>query len=270
MTKPLRSPALESESSPRSNKLLASLPECEFARISQNLQRVSFRLGDVLHDTNQLIGCAYFVAAGLVSRLATMENGEQVEVGLIGNEGVIGTQLVLGSTRTSSRTIAQAGGTVAYALPSEVLLQAFRDLQDFQRKTLRYIRAQAAIVTQIAACNCIHDAERRLARWLLMCRDRLGTDALPLTQEFLSQMLGVQRTTVTLVAGALHDDGLISYSRGKIAILDRQRLEKSACECYSVVHGQYLTLISDFLAGESRTVAEPRVFAGQPRLTHEK
>lgn len=236
----------ESESiPPRANKVLAALPDSEFQQIAPHLERVSLQLGEVVHDANQVISSAHFVCAGLVSRLAMMESGEQVEVGLIGNEGIVGSQIVLGSARTSWRTIAQAGSTVTYSLRSESLLQSFCSLTQFQKRVLRFIRTQAAIVTQIAACNCIHDAEKRLARWLLMCQDRLGVDTLPLTQEFLSQMLGVQRTTVTLVAHGLHEAGVISYSRGRIVILDRPGLENAACECYAAVRKQHLLLLAD-------------------------
>lgn len=238
------------EPTPRSNRLLASLPQHEFEAINSKLERVTFRSGEPLHDPSRAITHAFFVSSGLVSRLATMETGEQVEVGLIGNEGLIGSQVVLGSAISMWRTISQAGSTVAYSLSADCLVHFFRHLPVFQRKVLRFITAQASILTQIAACNCIHDAEDRLARWLLMCQDRVGTEALPLTQEFLSQMLGVQRTTVTLVAHGLHESGVISYSRGKIVIMDRRGLEANACECYAAVRQQHLALLADLEAAD--------------------
>lgn len=220
---------------PCANQILAGLPKKELDYLLSKLQRVSFELKDVLYEAESKLDAAYFVESGLISLIAVMRTGEELEVGIVGREGIVGAEIILGGLTAARRTLVQGVPLVAYRISADALRRAFRELPEFQTRVLGFVRAQALMLSQTAACNALHDVEERLAKWLLMCRDRADGDTLPLTQEFLATMLAVRRTTVTLIAGTLHDAGSIEYKRGKITILNRNLLEKASCECYEVL-----------------------------------
>jgi CRP-like cAMP-binding protein len=217
------------------NQILAGLPKREWDQLQPKLRRVSFGLKDVLFEPESELDAAYFLESGLISLIAVMRAGEELEVGVVGREGLVAAEIALGGVVATRRKLVQGTPMVAYRISAEAMRRAFRDLPEFQTRVLKFIRSQSLMASQTAACNALHDVEKRLAKWLLMCRDRADGDTLGLTQEFLATMLGVRRTTVTLVAATLHDSGSIEYKRGKITILKRNLLEKASCECYEVL-----------------------------------
>jgi CRP-like cAMP-binding protein len=173
----------------------------------------------------------------MISILAVQPDGKSVEVGLIGNEGFVGLPLLVGYRSSPTRLITQGDGS-AYRCDAEVLRQLVRQCPELEQQLHRFGQRLAMQTTQIAACNRLHDVEERLARWILMTDDRILTNSLPLTQEFLGQMLGTRRSSVTVSAGILQKAGLISYTRGSVTILNRQKLEEAACDCYGIVQRQ--------------------------------
>jgi len=177
---------------------------------------------------------AYFLLSGLASVVMTMPNGESAEVCVVGREGVVGTSHLLGHALLSTHCTMQLGGS-GLRIPFADLQQAFDHSSEVRSRILEFVQEQGAVVAQVAGCNRLHSAEQRLIRWLLMAQDLTGSEKLEFTQEYLSQMIAAQRTTVTLIAGGLQQRGLISYSRGVIHILDRPGLEAATCVCYPVV-----------------------------------
>jgi len=177
------------------------------------------------------------VNEGMISILAVQPDGKSVEVGLIGNEGFAGLPLLVGYRSSPTRMITQGDGS-AYRCDADVLKQLVRQCPQLSQQLHRFSQQLAMQTTQIAACNRLHEVEERLARWILMTQDRLLSDTLPLTQEFLGQMLGTRRSSVTVSAGILQKAGLISYSRGNVTILNRKKLEAAACDCYGIVQRQ--------------------------------
>jgi CRP-like cAMP-binding protein len=163
-----------------------------------------------------------------------MSKGNGVEVGLVGREGVVGSIYLIGSQLGLNVCILQVAGS-GYRIPLRDAMDAFAQHPVFRRRVLEYIQYETLLLSQLSACNRIHEVEERLARWLLMLQDRTQGDEILITQEFLAEMLGSRRTTVTLAAGALQRIGLIEYQRGRVHILDRERLESAACECYPVI-----------------------------------
>jgi CRP-like cAMP-binding protein len=198
---------------------------------------VRLKLHQVLHEAGETIKSGYFVNTGLMSVLAVQPDGKSVEVGLIGKEGFVGLPLLVGYRSSPTRIVTQGDGT-AYRCDGEALRQIARQCPELAQELHRYAHQLAMQTTQIAACNRLHDVEERLARWILMSQDRIESDNLPLTQEFLSQMLGTRRSSVTVAAGALQKAGLISHTRGSVRILNREELEDAACECYGIVRQQ--------------------------------
>ncbi len=176
----------------------------------------------------------YFPTTCVVSTLYTMEDGATAEMGLVGTDGVVGVHLFLGADTTPNRAVVVVGGE-AFRMRVKTLREEFALGGPLQWQLLRYTQALITQISQTAVCNRLHVAEQRLCRWLLMCHDRVGTNELQMTQEFISNMLGGRRETVTVAAGRLQDAGLIRYVRGHITILDRKGLEASVCECYPVV-----------------------------------
>ena len=179
----------------------------------------------------------YFPTTSVVSTLYTMEDGATVEMGLVGTDGVVGVHLFLGADTTPSQAVVVVGGE-AFRIKTKTLREAFSLGGPLQCQLLRYTQAFITQISQTAVCNRLHVVEQRLCRWLLMCRDRVETNDLQMTQEFISNMLGGRRETVTVAAGRLQGAGLIRYSRGHITILDRKGLEASVCECYPVVEAE--------------------------------
>jgi CRP-like cAMP-binding protein len=222
---------------PQGNHLLASLSREVFSLLEPALNEVSAPQGTLFLDAGEPIDQVYFPHSGMISLLVVTRDGDMVETSTVGREGAVGLHRGFGARRSFTRAIVQ--------IPGRFLVVSARD---FQELTLRSsdIREMISLYTeilwteaqQIAACNAVHDASSRLCRWLLQSADRVESDLLPLTQEFLAQMLGVRRTTVTLLAQELHRTGAIKYSRGKITVLNRHHLEASACECYQVIRRQ--------------------------------
>jgi CRP-like cAMP-binding protein len=220
-----------------SNKILSSLPRKEYEQVLPKLELVRLKLHQVIHEAGETIKSVYFVNTGLISILAVQPDGKSVEVGLIGNEGFTGLPLLVGYRTSPTRLITQGDGT-AYRCDAEVLRQLVPNCPELGQELHRFGQRLAMQTTQIAACNRLHDVEERLARWILMSQDRIGSNRLPLTQEFLAHMLGTRRSSVTVAAGILQRAGLISYTRGSVQILSRPKLEAAACDCYGIVQRQ--------------------------------
>jgi len=219
---------------PAANSLLAALPRKSYLRLLPGLELVPMNFGEVLYEPEQRIQHVYFPNDSLVSLLTLVDGRMALEVGIVGREGMVGVPLALGINVSSVRALVQGGGT-AMRMKSEIFLKEFRNSPPLQRELYRYTHVLMAQVTQTAACNRFHVVEARLARWLLMTRDRVRSDQFRLTQEFLSHMLGVRRVGVTNAAGTLQRRKLIRYSRGEITILDGNGLEAACCQCYQIV-----------------------------------
>ena len=201
------------------------------------LEFVEMRSHDLLNEMGEPIEYCYFMNSGMTSILTIMGDGKGVEVGLTGKEGFIGLPLVVGLKTSATRAIVQITGS-AFRLSAARALQAVNKCPQLSRKLNRYSQELGMQATQVAACNRLHDVEERLARWLLMSQDRVGGEIVPLTQEFLSHMLGTRRASVTVAAGILQKAGLIKYARGSVTIVNRERLEDAACECYEIITRQ--------------------------------
>jgi len=228
---------------PGRNRLLDLLPEADLARLLPAMERVSCKLGDLVFERNSPIRIIDFPLGAVVSIVVMMEDGETVEAGVVGNEGMTGAPLVLGTQQSLNRAFYQA--------PGESLRMSARTFQEemnrkgrFHDIMHRYVQAFLAQVAQSAACNRLHPVEQRLCRWILMSHDRVGREELVLTQEVMAQMLGVRRASVSVVAAMLRKAGFISYTRGVISIRDRAGLEASACECYAAVRAETARLLS--------------------------
>jgi CRP-like cAMP-binding protein len=216
------------------NKILLSLPTEESKRIFPKLELIPVKLHQILHEAGAVIKSGYFLNEGMISILAVQLDGKSVEVGLIGNEGFAGLPLLVGYRSSPTRMIVQGDGT-AYRCDAEVLKELVKKCPALELQLHRFGQRLAMQTTQIAACNRLHDVEERLARWIMMTSERISAETLPLTQEFLSQMLGTRRASVTVAAGILQRAGLISYTRGSVKILDKHRLQEAACECYGIL-----------------------------------
>ena len=216
------------------NRLLAALPTDEIARLLPTFQKISFSLGDVVYESSGHLDYVYFPTTAIVSLLYTMENGSTAEMGLTGNDGVVGIALFMGGGTMPNRAVVQSAGE-AIRMRAKILQTEFALGGEFQRLLLRYTQALITQISQTAVCNRLHSVEQQLCRWLLLSHDRVDTDELIMTQELIADMLGVRREGVTVAAGHLQDIGAISYVRGRIQILNRQKLEDAACECYRVV-----------------------------------
>ncbi len=229
--------------SPVGNRLLAVLPESDFQRISPYLIEVSLSLGQILHEPQEKIETVYFPTKAMISLVSIMEDGSTVEVGIVGNDGMLGYPVYLGGAQSHIRALVQSQGK-ALQMNAIVLKNEFDRGGFFQRLLLLYTQVFLTQVTQTAACNRFHPTEERLARWLLQSQDCTGSEELHLTQDFLSSMLGVRRASVTVAAGTLQQAGMIRYNRGKITILDRTALEDTTCECYEIVRQEYNRLFN--------------------------
>jgi CRP-like cAMP-binding protein len=215
------------------NRLLAALRPRDFALLAPHLMDLHFKQDVVLQEADDPIKFVYFPQSGMISVLAAMQEGKAVETATIGREGAVGIMAGLGGRRAAGRAVIQVEGR-----SSQISATSFRAAVDrsdgIRDLTVRYNDTQMGLIQQSAGCNALHHAEKRLCRWLLQTRDRSDSDVLSLTHEFLSEMLGVQRTSVTLIARQLQAEGLVNYRRGRIEITDRAGLEKKACECYEV------------------------------------
>jgi CRP-like cAMP-binding protein len=219
------------------NRILAALPAEQFARLQPHLSTVRLERDEVLYITGDEIRYVYFPISGLVSLLSTTETGSTVAVAMVGNEGIIGLPVILKNKMIPYEVTVQTE-TVAYRMRAEELQQEFNRCEALHELILRYLNVLIAEISQSALCHRFHTVEEALGRWLLMAQHRLNTDNLNLTQEIISHALGVPRTGVTMAAGALQRAGLIRYSRGKIVIVDRARLEANSCECFRIIHDE--------------------------------
>ena len=231
------------------NYLLAALPAGEFKRVQSNLSPVSFKLGEVLYESGDKMNYVYFPTTAIVSLLYVMENGATAEIGIVGNDGLIGVSLFMGGDTTTSRAIIQSAGD-AFKMNAKDLKDAFALGGAFQQMLLRYTQALITQISQTAVCNRLHSVEQQLCRWLLLSHDRLESDKLVMTHDLISNMLGVRREGVTLAAQKLAKRKLIKNVRGTITVIDRQGLEEAVCECYEVVNNEYNRLLG---RGISRT-----------------
>ena len=228
---------MSSESLPIKNEILAGLPRSEYARLEPVLEEVALPPGEKLYKSGEAIGHVYVPGEGLVSLVTHMKDGTTVEVGIIGRDGMVGIPVLLGDDIAFEEAVVQIGGA-GVRMRSAAFKEALRrNHSPLLTGLLLYTRALMRQVGRTAACNRIHTVEERLSRWLLMCHDRVETDELALTQEFISNMLGTRRASVGAAATGLQTEGLIRYSRGHISILDRAGLEDTACECYLAAKG---------------------------------
>ncbi len=219
---------------PRANRLLAKLPEADFARLEPQLESVPLPLGMSVYESGDTQGFVYFPTTAIVSLLYVMEDGSSAEIAIVGNNGVVGVALFMGGESTPSRAVVQSAGH-AYRVRARVIKLEFDRGGEMQHLLLRYTQALITQMAQTAVCNRHHAIEQQLCRWLLLSLDLLSTNELSMTQELIANMLGVRREGVTEAAGKLQAAGLIHYSRGRITVLDRPGLEALACECYAVV-----------------------------------
>lgn len=216
------------------NRLLSLLPKEDYERLIPDLECVTFTLGDVIYEADAHQHHVYFPTTSVVSLLYTMETGMTAEMGLVGNDGMIGIALFMGGDTAPNRAAVQVAGR-AFRMKAKTLQREFKKGEALQEVLLRYTQTLIIQISQTAVCNRLHSLEQRLCRWLLLSHDRAQTNELAMTQEFISNMLGSRREGVTVAAGRLQDEGVITYNRGLIRILDRAGLEAQACECYGVV-----------------------------------
>jgi CRP-like cAMP-binding protein len=224
------------------NQLLAALPSSEFQRLAPHLEPIFLDPGQVLCEAGDEMKVAYFPGRAMISLVSIMEDGSTTEIGLIGNEGIVGLPIILGGVRSPSRAIVQIRGS-ALKLDADILKQEFHRGGKLQRLLLLYTQALLTQVSQSAACNRQHTTEERLARWLLSVQDCVLSNELPLTQEFIANMLGIRRSGVTVAAGILQQAGTIEYRRGVITIRNQEDLEAISCECYRLVQSEFLRLL---------------------------
>ncbi|HEV2914427.1 MAG TPA: Crp/Fnr family transcriptional regulator [Pyrinomonadaceae bacterium] len=232
------------ESPPRTaNRILNALTRDEYLRLAIHLEPVNLSPGEVLYRPDQPITHVYFPNRGTVSLVSTFEDGGSVEVGMVGNEGMFGVCVFLGSISTPLEAVVQLPGD-GLRMRADVLRKEFKKGGQLQDLLLRYTQAFITQIAQTAACNRVHPIEGRLVRWLLMCQDRSHSEELGLTQEFMATMLGTRRAGITEAAIQLQALGLIKYHRGHITILDREGLEAASCECYPIMKKEFARLVS--------------------------
>jgi CRP-like cAMP-binding protein len=232
---------------PTTNKLLSALPSVDRQRISSFLTVVPAPFKKVFYKQESTIDDVYFPCSGAWSLMKTMDDGGSAEVATVGNEGMIGSSVFFGDRQSHTEVVVQIAGDVdAYKMPIAAFLAEMELRGSFFNRVIRYHQAQSIQIQQTTACNALHPAEQRCCRWLLMSRDRVGSDEMKLTHEFLAVMLGVRRPTVTLVVGALEKAGLVvNGHRGAIKISDRKGLEAASCECYATVKNNFARLLPE-------------------------
>jgi CRP-like cAMP-binding protein len=231
---------------PRQNHLLAALSRAEQERIFPLLELVPMPLGKVLHESGEVQRKAYFPVDCIVSLLQVLNDGRSAELGIVGNNGVVGVALFMGGGGVPCRAVVQCAG-YAYCLAGQRLQSEFANADELQLLLLRYAHSLIIEIAQTAVCNRHHSVSQQLCRWLLLALDRVASSQLSVTHELVANMLGVRRESVTEAAGNLRELGVITYSRGSLRVLDRSRLERLSCECYDVVHNE-----SDLLRHSAR------------------
>jgi len=228
----------------RKNRLIAALPPGSLERWLPHLKPIQMDLGAPVYEAGEMLPHVYFPTTAIVSLLHVLKNGDTAEIAVVGNDGIVGVSLFMGGFTTSTRAVVQSAGR-ALLLPTAVLQSEFERGGPVMHLLLRYTQALISQMTQTAACNRHHNIEQQLCRWLLLSLDRTGGIHLNMTQELISNMLGVRREGVTQAASSLQRKGLIRYSRGHITILDRAGLERCSCECYEVVKTEYQRLLPE-------------------------
>jgi CRP-like cAMP-binding protein len=241
-------------SSPDQNHLLNALPAAERERLFPHLRLVTLPLGSVLYESGDPQRYIYFPVDAIVSLLYVLKDGASAEIAVVGNDGAIGVALIMGGATMMNRAIVQSAGS-AYRLTRKRIEQEFARHGEMLHLLLRYTQALITQMAQTAVCNRHHSVDQQLCRWLLLSLDRLSSNKLVMTQELIANMLGVRREGVTEAAGKLQKSGVIEYSRGKITVLDRPRLETMSCECYEVVRTE-----------TDRLLPEPFADGARPRL----
>ena len=232
-----RPPPMTNQPEP-ANRILSALPHEEFESIRPKLREVSFPIGKIVYEPEARIEHVYFVNRGIISWLAALENGATVEAGVIGPEGVAGVSVALGAQSTPNQALTQSDVQATRISANDLVVEFHRNGR-LAALMLRFANAMFTQVAQTAACNRLHTLDQRLARWLLMTHDRVKDNEFPLTQEFLSRMLGVRRAGVSVAANNLRQLQLIQYQRGDIVVVDRKGLENASCECYQIVKREY-------------------------------
>ncbi len=223
-----------SDGKPIINKILLTIPDAEFLSLRAHLEFVELPAHMALHEPNESPRFVYFPNGGLLSLVVVMEGGETVEAGIVGKEGIAGLPSAVGLRRNPFREVVQIAGD-GLRIKIHVWQEMLQSTPQLQMLLGRYAVLHCLQVSQTAACNRLHSAEQRLARWLLMAQDRVDAGVLPITHDFLATMLGTDRPTISLAAGILQKKKLIEYPRGAVKILNRQKLERAACECYGII-----------------------------------
>src|ERR1035437_8824743 len=241
---------------PRSNLLLAALPDAEWQRWKQWMELVKMPLGQVLYESGRTMNFVYFPTTSIVSLLYILENGSSAEIAVVGNEGIVGISLFMGGDSTPSRAVVQSAG-LGFRLCARTMKTEFDIAGPALHLLLRYTQALITQMAQTAVCNRHHSLDQQLCRWLLLSLDRLQGNELVMTQERIANMRGVRREGVTEAAGHLQAAGLIQYSRGHIKVLDRAKLEKRVCECYAVVKKEFDRLLPYKIPGRPNKTTYP-------------
>jgi CRP-like cAMP-binding protein len=229
------------------NHLLASLPNEVWQSWESALEEVDLKLGQVLYESGITMSHVYFPTQSIVSLLYVMENGSSAEIAVVGNEGLVGIALFMGGESTPSRAVVQSAGP-GLRISSQKIKSDFHHSIPVMHLLLRYTQALITQMSQTSVCNRHHSLEKQLCRWLLLSLDRLPSNELIMTQELIANLLGVRREGVTTAALNLQSEGLIQYKRGRIKVLDRNRLENRSCECYQVVRNEYKRLLPSITA----------------------
>jgi CRP-like cAMP-binding protein len=240
-------PEIDLQPDPRINHLLAALPTQEWERWRPQLEFVDMPLGQVVYESGATLSHVYFPTTAIVSLLYVLESGASAEIAIVGNEGLVGVSLFMGGESTPSRAVVQSAGQ-GFRLEASLMKREFDRAGPVLHLLLRYTQALITQMSQTAVCNRHHTLDQQLCRWLLLSLDRLQGTELVMTQELISNMLGVRRESVTEAATKLQYAGLIQYARGRITVVDRPGLEARVCECYAVVKNEYDRLLPDRLA----------------------
>jgi CRP-like cAMP-binding protein len=220
------------------NRLLAGASAAELERLLPNLELISLKLGHVIYESGEKMDYVYFPTTAIISLLYVMENGSTAEIGVVGNDGLVGIAIFMGGDTTPNRAVVQSAGKV-FKIKSSIMKDEFTRGGQFHNQCLRYTQALITQISQTAVCNRLHSVDQQLCRWLLLSHDRLPSNRLTMTQDLIANMLGVRREGITHAAKRLQEMGYISYVRGDMKILDRAGLEASVCECYQVVKSEY-------------------------------
>jgi CRP-like cAMP-binding protein len=216
------------------NRVLLAMPDDEYELMRADLTHIDLPSHLSLHEPTQKIEFVYFPNRGMVSQVVVTKDGRTVEVGVVGKEGYVGAGLATGLSRSSVREVIQIAGD-GFRMMGNALERILQSAPQLRTLLNRHTGLQGMQVAQTAACNRLHDIQQRLARWLLMTQDRVDSGVLAITHDFIATMMGTDRSTVSLAASVMQNDGIIDYARGEVKILNRRKLERSACECYGVI-----------------------------------